>query len=94
VAAMPSDSHALTWLPIGDIGADGIDTARDFVSRNARIFKAGEMAFLHQRIAVADAASFNFYADLASARIRNISLYDLEITSSFADLRNLHFRHI
>jgi hypothetical protein len=94
VAAMPSDSNALTGLPVGDIGAHSIDAARDFVSRNPRIFKAGEMAFLHQSIAVADAAGFNLYADLASARIRNISLYDLEITASLANLHSFHFRHI
>jgi hypothetical protein len=44
VAAVPSDTYALAGLPVGNVGADGIDTAGDFVSGNARILDARPVA--------------------------------------------------
>ena len=70
VAAVPSDSDALAGLPVGYVSADGVDAAGDFVSRNAGILKAGPLAFLGQRIAVADTAGFNLNPDLAGGRAR------------------------
>src|SRR5690242_2948482 len=37
VAAVPSDSNALAFLPIGDAGAGFINDAGDFMAGNARI---------------------------------------------------------
>ena len=45
MAAVPADADALALLPLGDIGAEFIDDARDFVSWNARILNAGPGTF-------------------------------------------------
>ena len=93
MTAMPSDSDALARFPVGDVGAYGIDAAGDFVSGNAWILDAGPIAFLHEQIAVADAAGLDFDPDLVAGGIGNVSFDELEITSGLADLDSFHFRH-
>ena len=90
MAAVPSDADALAGLPVGDIGADGVDAAGDFVSGNARILDAGPMAFLYQRVAVADAAGFDFDAHLIAGGFGNISFDEFEITAGLGDLDSFH----
>src|SRR5208283_436749 len=41
MAAVPSDSDALAGLPVGDVSADGVDAASDFVAGHAGILEAG-----------------------------------------------------
>jgi hypothetical protein len=93
MATVPSDSNALAGFPVGNVSADGVDAASNFVSRDAWILDAWPIAFLYQRIAVADAAGFDFNSDLAAAGLRNISFDEFEITAGFADLDNFHSRH-
>jgi hypothetical protein len=93
MASVPSDADALARFPVGNVGADSVDAAGDFVPGNAWILNAGPMAFLYKRVAVADAAGFDFNPDLAAAGLGNVSFDELEITARFADLDSLHFRH-
>jgi hypothetical protein len=90
MAAVPSDADALAGLPVGNVGADGIDAAGDFVSGNARILDAGPVAFLYERVAVADAAGFDFNPDLAAGGLGNVSFDEFEITAGLADLDSFH----
>src|SRR5947209_14145043 len=46
MAAMPSDSDALSRCPPTNTGADGIDDAGDFVTGNSRVLNAREDPFL------------------------------------------------
>ena len=73
VAAVPSDSDALAGFPVGNVGADSVDAAGDFVSGDSWILDAGPIAFLYERVAVADAAGFDFNSDLVSAGLGNVS---------------------
>jgi hypothetical protein len=93
MASVPSDPDALARFPVGDVGADGVDAACDFVSGNAWILEAGPMAFFDERVAVADAAGFDFNPDLSAAGFGNVPFDEFEITAGFADLDSLHFRH-
>jgi hypothetical protein len=93
MTAVPSDADALAGFPVRNVSTDSVDAAGDFVSGNAWILEAGPMAFSYERVAVADAAGFDFNPDLAAARLGNISFDEFEITAGFADLDSLHFRH-
>jgi hypothetical protein len=93
MAAVPSDADALAGFPVRNVGADSVDAAGDFVSGNAWILDARPMAFFCESVAVADAAGFDFNPDLGAAGFGNISFDEFEITSGFADLDSLHFRH-
>jgi len=44
MAAVPPDSDALAFLPIGDAGAGFVDDARDLMAGNTRVLDAGENA--------------------------------------------------
>jgi hypothetical protein len=93
MTAVPSNSYALARLPVRYVGADGIDAAGDFVSGNAWILDAGPIAFLYERVAVADAAGFDFDPDLVAGGFGNVSFDEFEITAGLADLDSFHFRH-
>ena len=79
MAAVPSDTDALSLLPSGNAGAQFIDDARDFVSRNARILNSRPPAFFRQHVTVANATGLHLDAHLRRARLRNLPLHDLEI---------------
>jgi hypothetical protein len=93
MASVPSNSDALSGFPVCNVGADGVDAARDFVAGNAWILEAGPMAFFYERVAVADAAGFDFNPDLAAGGLGNVPFDEFEITASFADLDGFHSRH-
>jgi hypothetical protein len=93
VATVPSHSYTLAGFPVGDVSTDGVDAAGNFVPRNARVLDAGPITFLDQRIAVADAAGFDFNADLVARGLGNISFDEFEVAAGFADLNCFHFRH-
>jgi hypothetical protein len=90
VAAVPSDAYALAGLPVGDIGADSVDVASDFVSGNARILNAGPIAFFHKRVAVADTAGFDFNPNLIAGRFGNVSLDHFKIATGLTYLHCFH----
>jgi hypothetical protein len=93
MTAVPSDTDALAGFPVGDVGADSVDAAGDFVSGNAWILESGPIAFLYERIAVADAAGFDFDPDLVASGFGDVSFDEFEITAGLADLDSFHFRH-
>jgi hypothetical protein len=93
VTTVPSYSDALAGLPVRNVAADSVDAAGDFMSGNAWILDSGPIAFLYQLVTVADAAGFDFNADLVSARLGDVSFDEFEIASGFADLDNFHLRH-
>src|SRR5437016_3342386 len=51
MATVPTDTHALALLPIGDARADFVDDARDFGARKARVGHAGPKAVFHEMVA-------------------------------------------
>jgi hypothetical protein len=51
------------------------------------------MAFLYERVAVADAAGFDLNPDLVAGGFGDGSFDKFEITAGFADLDSLHLRH-
>jgi hypothetical protein len=93
MTAVPSDADALAGFPVCYISADGIDAAGDFVSGNARVLDTGPITFLHEHIAVADAAGLDFDPNLVACGIGNVSFDKFEITAGLADLDSFHFRH-
>jgi hypothetical protein len=54
---------------------------------------ARPIAFLYERVAVADAAGFDFDPDLVAGWVGNASFDEFEITAGLADLDSFHFRH-
>jgi hypothetical protein len=91
MAAVPSYADSLAGFPVSNVGTDGVDAAGDFVPGNAWILKAGPLAFLYERVAVADAAGFDFDPDLVAAGLGNVSFDEFEITAGLADLHSFHF---
>src|SRR5205085_9346963 len=92
VSAMPAHPDALTFFPFDDVAADRIDTSRDFVTRHSRILKTGPLSLFDQHVAVANAARFDFHADLAGARLGDFALDQFKSIAGLADLRHFHFR--
>ena len=79
VAAVPAEADALAELEERDVGADGVDDAGDLVAGDARdIGVPGHMAFLGERVAVADAAGLHANADMAGAGIGELLLDELK----------------
>src|ERR1051326_1567382 len=65
MAAMPTDTDALTFLPECHIVAECIDASRDFMTWYTGILKPGPETFFDQCIAMANAACFNLHAHLS-----------------------------
>ena len=59
LAAMPTDTDALSGLPFGNTGTKFIDYADDFVPWNAGILNAGPNAFFGEYVAMANAAGLH-----------------------------------
>src|SRR5262249_42709661 len=90
LTAVPAHAHALPLPPRGDTGAQLINDARDFVSRNAGILNAGPLAFLREHVAAAHATGLHLDAHFPCTRLWNLALDDLEIGSRLGNLRRLH----
>ena len=90
MSAVPTHADALTGFPESDVWADSIDASGDLVSGNARILQAWPDAFFHQSIAVADAAGFDFDANLTAGGLGDGALDQFEISAWFADLNRFH----
>ena len=71
MSAVPADTNALTNRPSGDIGADGINASSYFMTGHARILKPRPETLFDERVAVANAARFDFHPNLSGARFRN-----------------------
>jgi hypothetical protein len=92
MAAMPTDTDTLTFLPGGYVAGQSIDAPGNFVARHAGKLKPGPDAVFDQSVAVANAAGLDLDAYLAATRLGNVALDEFPITTCFADLRCLHFR--
>jgi hypothetical protein len=90
VSAVPTDADTLTGFPQSDVWADRIDASGDLVSGDAWIFQAWPDAFFDQSIAVANAAGFDFDADLATGGLGDWALDYFEISTGLADLDGFH----
>src|SRR5260370_26700345 len=88
--SMPAYTHALAYLPSTHTGANFINYASDFVSRNPRILNSRPEAFFHKHIAMTNAASLHLDAYFSCTRVRNLTLDNFEIA---AWLRNLCYFH-
>src|SRR5262245_39622041 len=94
---MPADTHALAGRPTDDSLADGVNRAGHLVPRHARVLNPGPKTVLHQRIAVANAASRDFDPHSSRRRLWYRSLDNLKLsfrcrylcyTHRFHDLMN------
>src|SRR5579863_4323738 len=88
--AMPTDADTLSLLPSGDLGAQFIDDACDFVPRDPRILNSGPEAVFHEYVAVANPTSLHLDEHLSRTRLGNFTLDNLEISPRFGNLRHLH----
>lgn len=93
MTAMPAHTHVLARFPLRHTGAHGIHDADDFMARHTRILQARPVAFLHQRIAVADATSLNFDAHPAGDGLGNFTLDNFKRFVRSGDLRGTYPRH-
>jgi hypothetical protein len=94
LAAVPADTDALPFLPLGNTTAQFIDDACDFMSWNAGILNAGPQAFFRERVTAANTAGLNLDAHVSCIRLRNLALDHLESCSGTGDLRHLHLPHL
>src|SRR6266508_1035024 len=90
MSTMPAHTHALPFIPCGDVVADGIDVSRDFMTWHTWIRKPRPETFFDKHVAVANAARVYFHAHLPSARLRNHTLDQFPLSTRLTDLRRLH----
>lgn len=93
VPAVPTHSHARSRLPLGDLGADGIDHPGNLVARHARIGAPRPSSLFGQRVAVTQAAGLDFDPHLARTRLRNLALNKLQRTLWAGGFDCTHLRH-
>jgi hypothetical protein len=75
MSTMPAYAYALTVFPSSDIGAEGINPARDFMARHARILNARPKALFDEYITVADAARLHPHANLSNIGLQDLTFY-------------------
>jgi hypothetical protein len=90
MTAMPADAYTLARPPLVHAGSDGIDDANNFMAGHARILQSGPVAFLYERIAVADATSLYLDPHLTGSRLLDFSLDNFEWTTRAGNLCNAH----
>jgi len=78
MTAMPADAHALARFPLPSTRTHSIHDPDHFMAGHARILQARPVAFLHQRIAVADATGLDFDPHPAGARLGNFTFNDFK----------------
>src|SRR5262249_29505616 len=93
VPAVPADTDALADLPRADLAADLVDPPRDLVTGNAGISEARPVSVLHQCIAVANAARFDFDAHLVRARFQKWPVNHFQLSAGPTDLHRCHVLH-
>ena len=92
-AAEPADADPRADAPAGDVGADRLDHADDFVTGNAGIGDPRHEALDGDRIAVADAAGQHPQAHLVRTGLGRIALHHLKRPAWFGNDHRAHFRH-
>lgn len=86
---MPTDADAVTRTPLGYVVADGVDAAGNFVTGDPRVGDAGRSP-PSRSVAVADPTAFDGDPDLARARVGDVTLDHLELSTRFCDDDRLH----
>ncbi len=89
VSAVPSQADPLASFPEGDVGPNRIDASGNLMARHSRILNSRPVSPFHQRVAVADAASFHLDAYLPAAGLWNRAVHNFKIPSWLADLYGL-----
>jgi hypothetical protein len=93
VAAVPPNPDALTCAPPVDLRPYRIDSAGDLMSGNPRILNARPVAFLRQRVAVANSTRLDLHAHRAGVRLRNGALHQLKGSVGLCYLNRAHLGH-
>jgi hypothetical protein len=93
VAAVPADTDALAFLPLGNASAQFIDNARHFMPWNTGILNSGQIAFFREHITVANTTGLHLDENLSRTGFGNLALHNLEITARFGNLRRFHGCH-
>ena len=91
MSAVPADTNAIAFFPGRDAIADGIDSSGDLMTWHSWVLKAGPETFLHQSVAMANAARFHFHTNLSGSRFWNVAFHQFKISARFADLCCFHF---
>jgi hypothetical protein len=93
MTTMPTHAHALTGFPCGNARAHSIHDSDHFMAGHTWISQAGRVAFLHNRIAVTDAAGLNFDPHPAGIRQGDFAFNNLKRPAGAGDLCNTHLWH-
>jgi len=94
VSPVPSQADPLASFPKSDVGPNRIDPSGDFMAWHSRILNSGPVPFFHQRVAMADAASFHLNAYLSAAGLWNWAVNNLKIPSGLAHLYGFHAKFL
>src|SRR5581483_515353 len=89
----PADTNSLSGFPPIDTGADGINDAGDFMTRNTRIGYAWHKVLFNDCIAVTDSTGLNFDSDCSRVWFRNVAFDNLEWGIWFGHLNGSHLWH-
>ena len=90
VPAVPAHADPVAFLPLGHVGPDLVDSSGDLVAWDARQRESGEVAGLHEDIAVAHSAGLDLDPDLPRAGLGDLAFDQLERR---VGPRNLHCSH-
>src|SRR5215472_1307280 len=90
LTAVPTDTYALSLLPLRDVRTHFIEDAHHLMSGDAWILKSRPQPFLHEHVTVAYATGLYLNAHLPCARCGNRAFDYLEIRSRLRHLRYLH----
>jgi len=93
MAAVPADPGPLASRPTGNPFADRIDDSGDFMSRHPRVLDARPYSLLGHGIAVADAASLDFYTHLSNAGLFDLAFNEFKGAAGTSDLHDTHLCH-
>jgi hypothetical protein len=77
---VPADADAGAHLPLGNVGAHGIEKPHHFMSRNTRKATSRECPHHGEHVAVTNAARLYFDPDLSGSRNRDVACDQLEWT--------------
>ena len=78
MTAVPTHADTLALLPLGNTVTDFVDDAGHFMTGNARILDPGPVAFLGERVAVADTTGLYFDAHFSETRTGDLTLDDVK----------------
>jgi hypothetical protein len=90
MASILAHTHSLALLPEGDIGANFVDDAGDFMPWDTRILEAGPVSFLDHGVTVTNSTCLDFDADGIGSGDGNWAVHELEVVAGISDLNCFH----